>query len=289
MIKNFAIVVNSSKENNTECSEKVKKILENRGCRCTACLFAGENVGLNNEFLYTDPALVPADTDAVISLGGDGTFIHASKDLLKLNLPVFGINFGTLGYLTEVDINGFDEALGSIVDGDYQIENRILLRFEILSDGKVIRSGLALNDIVIQRAIDTGIAKFDINADGRFLNSYFADGIILSTPTGSTGYNLSAGGPVVFPAAEIVLMTPICAHTLNSRSLVFPADEKIEIISKEVNREKNREVFVTVDGEKSIHLSDGDSIRAYKAKTSARIIKIDKMSFIENLGKKMRY
>ena len=287
-MKNFVLVANSTKDNSEECAQKIVQIIEKNGCRCTAVLFAQENTDPEKSFLYTDPALVPADTEAILSLGGDGTFIHASKDLMELDLPVFGINFGTLGYLTEVGVDGFEEALKAIRDGDYKIEERMLLRCDIISEGNVIYKGLALNDIVIQRSLETGIAQFDVIVDGYFLNSYSADGMILSTPTGSTGYNLSAGGPVVLPTAEIVLATPICAHTLNSRTIVLPADVTIDVVGKTNNREKSPEVYVAVDGEKGIKLEEGDSVCASKAEGSAKIIKINKMSFIEHLGKAMR-
>ena len=165
----------------------------------------------------------------------------------------------------------------------------MLLKCDVVSEGRIVRKGIALNDVVIQRSLDTGIAQFDVLVDGHFLNNYSADGIILCTPTGSTGYNLSAGGPMVLPTANIVLATPICAHTLNSRTVVLPAEVPVQIISKIGNREKSQELFATIDGEKGIKLNEGDSIVISKAEDVAQIIKIDKMSFIENLGKKMRY
>ena len=185
-------------------------------------------------------------------------------------------------------MNGFEEALKAIVEGDYKIEERMLMRCDIISKGNVVHKGLALNDIVIQRSLENGIAQFDFIVDGHFLNSYTADGMILSTPTGSTGYNLSAGGPVVLPTAQIILGTPICAHTLNSRTIVLPADVTIDIVGRTNNREKIPEVYVTVDGEKGIRLEEGDSVCASKADGAAKIIKINKMSFIEHLGKAMR-
>lgn len=285
-MKNFAIVANSSNGNSEKCAEQITEILERNGCRCTASLIARENKRYHHRF--TDPELVPADTEAILSLGGDGTFIHSCKDLLSLQIPVFGVNFGTLGYMTEVDVNGFEEALQSIINDCYEIEERILLNWEIVSDGNIIRNGLAFNDLVLQRSLDSGIALYDVSVDGHYLNTYSADGIILSTPTGSTGYNLSAGGPVVLPVSEIVLVTPICAHTLNSRSIVLPASVTVELTGKINSRGVYPDIYVTIDGEKGIRLAKGDVIRASKAEGSAKILKINTMSFIEQLGKKMR-
>ena len=287
-MKNFALIANAVKDNSEECAKHIIEILEANGCNCTACLFSPENNAPDAEYLFTNPEMIPAETEAVLSLGGDGTFIHASKDLIGLHLPVFGINFGTLGYLTEVDVNGFKEAIKSIVNGDFRIEERMLLRCDIIVDGEIKKRGLALNDIVVTRSLDTSIAELDLVVDGHYLNHYSADGIILATPTGSTGYNLSAGGPVVLPTAGIVLATPICAHTLNSRTVVFPADVTIEVSVRSGNREKIQQSYVIVDGEKAILLEEGAVVRASKASSVAKIIKINRSSFIEKLGRKMR-
>lgn len=287
-MRNFVLIVNAAKDNYKESADYIAGILEKNGCRCSACIFAGEPADPDAGYLYTDPKLIPEDTEAVLSLGGDGTFIHTSKDLIGLNLPVYGINFGTLGYLTEVDVNGFESALLAIISGDYEVEDRMLIRYEIIKHGKCRYKGIALNDIVINRSLSTGIAQFDVRVDGHFLNHYSADGMIISTPTGSTGYNLSAGGPVVLPTAEILLATPICAHTLNSRTVVLPADVQLEIECTESSREKVQISFVTADGEAGIQLDEGDVVRASRADSTAKIIKTNKISFIENLGKKMR-
>lgn len=285
-MRNFAIVANSANGNSRKCADQIIEILERNGCRCTACLIAQEND--RNHYRFTDPALVPEGTEAILSLGGDGTFIHSCKDLLSLQLPVFGVNFGTLGYMTEVDVDGFEDALHSMINGNYEIEERMLLNCDFIYDGKVARSALAFNDIVLQRSLDSGIAQYDVVVDGHYLNTYSADGIILSTPTGSTGYNLSAGGPVVLPISEIVLVTPICAHTLNSRTIVLPADLMVELSGKINNRGVYPDIYVTIDGEKGILLENGAKIRASKADACAKILKINTMSFIEQLGKKMR-
>lgn len=285
-MKKFAIIANPLKENSGRNIRKIRRILEKNGCECTASLLSQENTA-GGDFLYTNPELVPEGTEVILSLGGDGTFIHASKDLIKLGLPVFGINYGTLGYLTEVDIDGFEDAVRAIVRGDYEIEKRILTRCDIIRNGKTIHSRRALNDIVVNRSLDTGIAELEVRVGGELLSSYSADGIIISTPTGSTGYNLSAGGPVVLPTAKIMLITPICAHTLNSRSVVLPADVSVEIISRNGSREKKKQNFVTVDGEKAIALEAGDIVRAKMAKEAALILRTNKASFVEKLGKKM--
>ncbi|MCF0142154.1 MAG: NAD(+)/NADH kinase [Parasporobacterium sp.] len=286
MIKNFLLVTNSVKEEAVEKSQKVIQALENKGLRCTANLFTKENV--NGDYLFTNPENVPEDTEAVLVLGGDGTMLHAVKDLIGLNLPFLGINFGTLGYLTEIEADSFDEAVEVLCSGDYHIEDRMLLQGDIYRNGKVIAHDIALNDIVLNRISYVSVIDFDVFVNGEFLNGYAADGIIISSPTGSTGYNLSAGGPVVHPESEILLATPIAAHTLNSRSIVFTADVEIELKIKRKMRERRQQKVVSFDGEKEILLKDGDTVRVKKAAETVKIIKINKLSFVEIIGKKMR-
>lgn len=285
-MKDFLLITNSAKEKGVEYSEKLIKILESKGCRCSASLFTKEST--DKPYLYTDPALVPEETDAVLVLGGDGTFLHAAKDLINLDLPIMGINFGTLGYLTEVTADGFEDALNIILNNEHFVEKRMLLAGDIIRGREVIHSDMALNDIVLNRSLSTGVINFDVVVNSNFLNSYSADGIIVATPTGSTGYNLSAGGPVVQPTAEIILATPLCAHTLNSRSIAFSADVEINlIVNKRISAREQRRV-VSFDGEKEIILEDGDIIRIRKADKVTKVLRVNKMSFVEQLGKKMR-
>ncbi|MBR3004372.1 MAG: NAD(+)/NADH kinase [Lachnospiraceae bacterium] len=285
-MRDFLLVTNSVKEEGIEYSKKLIEILERKGCRCTANLFTKEHHG--GGYLFTDPGLVPAETDAVLVLGGDGTFIHAAKDLISLDLPIMGINFGTLGYLTEVKADEFEDALDIILNNEHYIEKRMLLAGDIIRDREVIHSDIALNDIVLNRSLSTGVINYDVVVNADLLYSYSADGIIISTPTGSTGYNLSAGGPVVQPTAEIILATPIAAHTLNSRSIAFSADVEINLIVKKRFTEREQRRVVSFDGEREIILEDGDIIRIRKADRVTKVIKVNKMSFVEQLGKKMR-
>lgn len=285
-MKNFLIVTNSKNDNGLKYAKKLQKILKENDCRCMGNILTEQRDELN--YMYTDPKLVPEETEAVIVLGGDGTIIHAAKDLLDLKLPLFGINFGTLGYLAEVEVKDFAETLQKLKQDDCVIENRMLLSGEIIRNGKVIKKDIALNDIVLNRNPATGLLRYDIMIDGGFLNSYSADGVIISTPTGSTGYNLSAGGPVVDPVAEIILITPVCAHTLNSRSLVFSAKVEIGVTAKGFHREKQQRMVVSFDGDGEYMLEYGDVIRIKKSRLAAKIVKTSDTSFVEHLGRKMR-
>ncbi len=284
-MKNFLLVTNSVKDKNSEYSGEIISLLEKGGACCMGNIFTSR-VDADN-YYFASPSDVPEGVDVIIVLGGDGTFIHVAKDLITCNIPIIGVNLGNLGYLTEIDVHDFKEDCRKLLAGDYHIEDRMLLFGEIIRNGKSIAEDIALNDIVLFRG-QSGIIDYEVNVNGRFLNRYSADGIIVSTPTGSTGYNLSAGGPVVYPTAQIMLATPICAHTLNSRSIAFSADAVIEIIIKERSGEKKQQKVVSFDGSSELLLENEDVIRVSRSSLIARIMRLNDMSFVEHLGKKMR-
>ena len=285
-MRNFLLVTNSRKDDGVVYAEKIKELLEGNGMHCTGNIFPEEREDLG--YMYTDPSLVPPETEGIITLGGDGTLIRAAKDLIALKLPIIGINFGTLGYLTEIEAKEFDKAMVKLKSDDYTIEKRMLLRGEILRGEQVLKSNIAFNDIVLNRTPPIGVLKYDININGQFLNDYSADGVIISTPTGSTGYNLAAGGPVVQPTAETILLTPLCAHCFNSRSIVFSADVVIEVRANGFKYENQQKMLVQFDGDVGILLEPGDLIKVRKSGLVSKIIKLNDMSFVEQLGKKMR-
>ena len=285
-MKNFFLVTNSIKDPEKIYSSQIISYLEQNEMNCVGSIFSKETS--DSIYRYADPATVPKETDLIVVIGGDGTFIHTAKDLIDLNIPIVGINFGHLGYLTEIDGGNYEEGLLQIVNGEYLIENRMLIYGEIVRDGKVISSDIALNDVVLNRSQTMGIIDFEVRVNKQFLNRYSADGMILSTPTGSTGYNLSAGGPIVYPSAEIILATPICAHTLSSMTIVFSADSEIEVIVKERSSERNQKKIVSFDGDSEIVLENEDIIRVRKSEKHTKILRLSDISFVEQLGKKMR-
>lgn len=285
-MKQFLVVTNSVKDADNRCTERVIRVLEDLGGSCAGNIQTRQDAEGN--YVYASPEQVPEGTDFIVVLGGDGTFIHVAKDLIDRDLPLVGVNLGNLGYLTEIDINDAEEDFAKILKGQCHIEKRMLLDGEILREGNVIHKDIALNDIVINRSQAMGIIDYDVCVDGLFLNRYSADGIIVSTPTGSTGYNISAGGPIVYPTAEIILATPICAHTLNSRSIALSADAVIDIVMKYRFSERDQQMIVTFDGAREILLQSEDIIRARKSAKSAKILRLSDLSFVEQLGKKMR-
>ena len=285
-MRRFAIVTNKAKDPDGRMTADARKVIEAYGGVCTACLWKDKNA--DGAYDVLDPNQIPEGTELIISLGGDGSFLHTAKDLIDRRIPVMGVNLGTLGYLTEMDLDGFREEFSHILRDEYHIEERILLKGEIIRNGEILMRDIALNDIVLNRLGTMSIIQFDIMVNGRFLNSYHADGYILCTPTGSTGYNLSAGGPVAHPVSEVIIATPICEHTLNSRSVVFSADAVIDVVIQGGQEEQRQVKALSFDGDQEIFLQEGDHVRVCCSEKKLYNLRLDKMSCVEHLGRKMR-
>lgn len=280
----FFIITNLLKDPQLEVAKKIRNYLEAKGKRCIIQERILED-GMR-DYKYTDPAQVPEDIECVLVLGGDGTMLQASRDLVDRNLPLFGINLGTLGYLAEIDREGIEPAMDKLVLDEYVIEERMMLEGAAYHMSRKLMSDIALNDIVICRSGRIRVMDFHIYVNGRFLNSYSADGIIVSTPTGSTGYNLSVGGPIVSPAASMILITPIAPHTLTARSVILPEDAGVKI---EIGQRGDafEEAEATFDGDTTVKMTGKDYIHIRKSERTARFLKTDEISFLEILRKKM--
>ncbi|SEP58609.1 NAD+ kinase [Lachnospiraceae bacterium RM5] len=283
-MKKMFIICNTLKDNDGIAINKIKKILDENSILYEINYITKENADDN---CITDKALVPVDTNLILAIGGDGTLIQASRDLRSLDIPLIGMNMGHLGYLTEIEINNLDACIKKLLEEDYKIESRIMLEGEVYRDGKCIYSDIALNDIVIGRDNSLKVINFELDVNGKFLNRYNADGVIISTPTGSTAYNLSAGGPIIEPNTNIVSVTPICSHTLNNRSIILSANSDIEvrIYNDRYSEESNTRAYF--DGNPSVKLLENDILRIKKSELKTDFIKLNQMSFIERLHKKM--
>ena len=264
----FYIITNSMKDADYAITDRIITCLEEHGKQC---------------FLY-DGGEVPQHMDCALVLGGDGTFIQASRKLLGTDVPMLGINMGTLGYLTEVEVQNVESAIGQLIEGRYSVEERMMLYGSVVGG----TSDVALNDIVVGRNGSLKIVHFNLYVNGEYLNSYQADGVVISTPTGSTAYNLSAGGPIVEPTASLILVTPICSHALNSSSIVFSDKDEVEIEIGSRRDGTPEEAAVTFDGADITTLCTGDRIRIKKSRNTAKIIKLSKISFLETLREKMK-
>lgn len=281
----FYIITNSEKDPELLITKSIVEYLESHGRKCCVQQ-AGRKE--NGPYHYTDPELIPDETECIIVLGGDGTLLQAARDVVYKGIPLLGINLGNLGYLAEVDKQSVYPALDQLLTGDYEVEERMMLSGRVYRGEELIGEDIALNDIVIGRDGHLRVVRFKNYVNDEYLNSYNADGIIIATPTGSTGYSLSAGGPIVSPNAAMTIMTPIAPHTLNTRSIIFPAEDVITVEigkGRHVDCEKG---IASFDGDAFIPMVTGDCIEIRQAKVKTKILKLNHLSFVEVLRRKMR-
>lgn len=272
----FLIVTNDGKDKDHAITNQIMNLLESAGKECILCKKD------ENKKIIRDS--VPAEIGCAIVIGGDGSLIEVARMLWKREVPILGINMGTLGYLTEVEVTHIDEAFQQMLKGDYTFEKRMMLQ-GIFDDGSC---DVSLNDIVVSRKGELRVIHFRLYVNGELLNSYEADGVILSTPTGSTAYNLSAGGPIVEPTASLIVITPICSHALNTSSIVLSAEDEIVIQIGEGKHGIPDEAYVAFDGVDEVELTSGDMVEIRKAEAQTRIIKLNQDSFLETLRRKMK-
>lgn len=280
----FYVIANSQKDMDFAMADKISEYIIAKGgtCVCQKRDIGKEGIKYNS----ADASLIPEGTECVIVLGGDGTLIQAARDLSSINVPVFGINIGTLGYLTEIDMEQAFPAIDRIMADEYNIDTRMILRGRVYRGDDKLYSDIALNDIVINRMGSLKIINFDIFVNGEYLITYPADGLIVSTPTGSTAYNLSAGGPIVRPQTDCIVMTPVCPHVLNKSSVIFGGEDVLEVRMTQ-SRSGVEERVVTFDGTDFINLVSGDRIVISRSDTRASLIRIGKHNFLQILRNKL--
>ena len=276
MMDRFLIVTNDGKDTEQTVTRQVVKLLEAAGKVCILC-----QKDENKKIIESS---VPKEVDCAVVIGGDGSLIEVARLFWEKEIPILGVNMGTLGYLTEVEVSGIDAAVRQLAAGDYVLESRMMLK-GIFEDG---RTDVSLNDIVVSRKGELHIIHFRLYVNGELLNDYEADGVVLSTPTGSTAYNLSAGGPIVEPTASLIVITPICSHALNTRSIVLSSDDEIVIEIGPGRNGSREEVYVAFDGADAVSLKTGDKVTVRKSSASTTMIKLSKVSFLETLRGKMK-
>ncbi len=272
-MKNFLIIANGIKDKDYRHTDHIRSYLESKGCTCSVSL--GEKPKLPED---------PDGIEGVLVLGGDGTMLRAARATRKWDVPLIGVNLGTVGYLTEVEIGCVEQALDALMADQYTTEARMML------SGKCPERGFqahALNDIAIVRSGPLQMVNFRIYVNDSLVTTYSADGIIIATPTGSTGYNLSAGGPIVEPSADMFLLTPICPHTLNTRTIILSPEDKITVEIAKGRRGEDPQVEGSFDGGDSIGMRSGDRMEITRSHRRCDIMKLKETSFLEVLHQKM--
>jgi NAD+ kinase len=228
---------------------------------------------------------LPGCSDLLIVLGGDGTLLSAARLAASQKVPILPVNLGGLGFLTTVSLDELYPILEEIFSGKHRVSERVMLQAEITRDGNVIRRQIALNDAVLNKAALARIMDLELRVNGEYVTTYKADGLILSTPTGSTAYSLAAGGPIIYPIVEAFVITPICPHTLTNRPLVVPDSVKIDIGFKS----EDEAVFLTLDGQVGIQLARNDQIQIRKAPEKLYLVRPAKKTYFEILRNKLKW
>lgn len=225
-----------------------------------------------------------SDVECLIVLGGDGSLLSVAKAARRENIPIIGVNFGGLGFLAEIELSCIDDAIKALLSDTYHIEERMMIEGNI---GGSDENHNALNDIVLSRRGDLQVIGYRVYVNGVYLNDFFSDGIIVSTPTGSTGYNLSAGGSIVEPNAKLMVLTPVCPHTLNTRSIMLSADDEVKVEILPARSGRTVSVGAYFDGNNTVVLSEGDFVTVKKSSKVTKICKLSNLGFLEILHKKM--
>ena len=284
MMKHFYIITNELKDPDGKYRRQISSYLKEHGRDVTVRI--GTRTPVNGR-PGTDPDEIPEGTDCLIVLGGDGTLLQAARDTVSREIPLIGINLGNIGYLAEVETSDMDHAMDCLLMDECQTEERMMLFGMITAGDKVIEDH-ALNDVVITRSGNIQIMRYNIYVNGHLLNAFLADGIIVATATGSTGYNLSAGGPIVEPAAKTLVLTPICSPMLHARSIILSPDDEITIeIAEGRSADAVQTVEASFDGNSIIMLHTGDRVLVRRSSRTTRIIKLTQENFLNTLRKKM--
>ncbi len=248
----------------------------------TAALCDGVAGGCN----VADGKQVASRSDVIVVLGGDGTLLQASHLINSPSPPVLGVNFGSLGFLTEITLEELRHVLGDVLAGRHTTEERRLLHAVVRRDGETLTESHVLNDVVVTKAAVSRIIELDVCIDGRFVTAFRADGLIVSSTTGSTAYNLAAGGPILYPDLPAIVLTPICPHTLTHRPIVVNDSAAIEVRLRD---SRAVEVHLTFDGQRGIALGERDTVTITRSPRTVRLVKAPSRDFFEVLRTKLKW
>lgn len=285
-MKKVVVSPNPYRDKNFHTAREAIRVLEEAGVEVKLCLpfDVDKSYDLPKDMTFSRLDRELPQADAVICFGGDGTILHMAKAATRYDLPILGVNIGTMGFMAELESSELKE-LACLATGDYTIDRRMMLDVTVHRERDIIFHELGLNDVVITKGAVARIVHLSVSCDGVEVMECGGDGLIVATPTGSTAYSLSAGGPVVEPEAHSILLTPICAHDMSSRCIV--ASDK-RVITVELTRNARRNAFLSVDGSKALKLNMGDVATVRKSQKETKLIRLKDRSFYDVVNAKFK-
>ena len=281
----FHVISNTYRDPNQEKANSIAQYLIARGKLCG--ISSLERAAVPEEYEAKLLSEMTGDVECALVLGGDGTIIQVAGVLAKKNIPLIGINLGNLGYLAEIELDKVYLALDKLINNEYSLQRRMMLEGLPIINGEEGKSSLALNDIVLTRFGSMRAIEYDIFVNDKLLTTIVGDGIVIATPTGSTGYSMSAGGPIVEPETHVILLTPISAHKLNSRPIVLKPDDIVTVKVKSESFDGNKFVQASFDGGLVYELDKDDAVTIRCASQVTSVIRISAETFIDVLSRKL--
>lgn len=278
---------NPYRDRGLKAAQEAKRILERENIDTVMCLpftpRKGERVEIPKGVTVSTLEKELPRADLLVCFGGDGTILHAARDATMHNVPILGVNLGSVGFMAELERTELS-LLSLLGRGVHRTEERMMLDVRVVRSGKVLHETLALNDAVVSNGSMARVAELDVLADDEVVTEFTGDGVIISTPTGSTAYSMSAGGPIVEPTSSCIIVTPVCAHQLSVRAMVLGAERRVAV---QVPRSTRKHLFLSVDGGKAIRLAGGDRVEITRSERTTTLIRLSERSFYQIMRQKL--
>ena len=284
---NIVLSSNPYRDKGLRAAQEARKILEKAGAQVSLCLpFAprkGERLELSGQLPLMELAQALEHAEILVCFGGDGTILHAARDAVRHNVPILGVNLGSVGFMAELE-RGELPLLTRLTAGEYRLEERMMLDVRILRGGRQLWGDLALNDCVVSKGSMGRVAELEVRADDVPLMELMGDGVITATPTGSTAYSMSAGGPILEPTTRSLIVTPVCAHQLSARPMVLSPERTVTI---QLPKGSRKHLYLAVDGGKPVRLSAGERAEIRSSESVTRLIRLTERNFYQNINQKL--
>jgi NAD+ kinase len=285
-MKKVVMTPNPYRDRNFKFAQQAERILRQSGIETKICLAfdVDRSFELPSDIRLYDLEQELKDADLLICFGGDGTILHSSKAATRAGVPVLGVNIGTMGFMAELESSEMKE-LSRLAEGRYTVEERMMLHVTAEREGQILLEEDALNDAVITKGAVARTIQLAVSCDGAEVMAFGGDGVIVSTPTGSTAYSMSAGGPIVEPTTQTIILTPICAHDMQTKTIVTSPERKITV---EVGRIGRKNAFLSVDGGRALRLNTGDVVRISRSKFTTRLVHLTERNFFDIVKTKFK-